>query len=254
MMNLQIVELIFGLITTILAYFIVVSVSGYFRAWVASKMGDPTPSYMGFLTINPVAHTDFVGFVFMILFGFGWGKYIPIASFNITGKCKRLKILIANFSDIFVNFAIAIIALISLVVYFGADILRMSLPMMLLNCLKSVDYSGTFGFVKGIIAIKSRLELLYPATSSLAISVIMIIIATMYLSVLLAALNFIISGFWYTYMLFNSFSTSRAYNDNILLLLVPMFLIFFFIEPLRVLVASGIAHFVMLLAKVFGFY
>lgn len=254
MINLQTAELIFGLVTTVLAYFIVVSVSGYFRAWVALKMGDPTPSYMGYLTLNPASHTDVVGFIFMVLFGFGWGKYIPIAAFNITGKLRRLRIFIANFSDIFANFAIATIALIGLVLYFGADILRVSIPMMLLNCLKSVDYSGTFGLIRGIVAIKARLEFLYPATSSIAISMVMVVIATMYLSILLAALNFIISGFWYVYMLFNSFSNSRVYNDNVLLLLIPMFLIFFFIEPLRVFAATSIANLVTILAKAIGFY
>lgn len=254
MMNLQAIGFIFGLITTILAYFIVVSISGFFRAWVASKMGDQTPAYMGFLTLNPVAHIDFVGFIFMVLFGFGWGKYIPIASFNINGKFRKIRIFIANFSDIFANFVIATVSMIALVIYFGADILRMSLPMMLLNCLRSVDYSGIFGFVKGIVVIKSKLELLYPATSSIAISFIMVIVATMYLSVLLAALNFIISGFWYFYMMFNSFSSSRVYNDNFLLLLIPMFLIFFFIEPLRIFVATGIGHVVTMLAKAIGFY
>ena len=253
-MSLQIIGIIFGLVTTVVAYFIVVSISGFFRAWVALKMGDQTPAYMGFLTLNPAKHTDFVGFIFMVLFGFGWGKYIPIASFNINGKFRKIRIFIANFSDIFANFAIATVSLICLVIYFGADILRMSLPMMLLNCLRSVDYSGVFGFVKGIVAIKSRLEILYPATSSVAISMIMVVIATMYLSVLLAALNFIISGFWYVYMMFNSFSSSRVYNDNFLLLLIPMFLIFFFIEPLRIFAATGIATVVTVLAKAFGFY
>lgn len=254
MFNLQVVELIFGLLTTVLAYFIVVSITGYFRAWVAVKMGDNTPAYLGFLTISPARHTDIFGFLCTVLLGFGWGKYIPIAAFNITGRFRQLKIFIANFSDIFANFFIAIVSLICLVLYFGADILRMSLPMMLLDCLRSVDYSGVFGFVKGIIAIKTRLEVFYPATSSLGISMVMILIATMYLSVLLAALNFIISGFWYAYMLINNFSGSKGYNDSLLLFIIPMILIFFFIQPMRTFVANGIAYVVTFLAKAFGFY
>ncbi|MFC1842405.1 hypothetical protein ACFLYU_01985 [Candidatus Dependentiae bacterium] len=254
MFSLEIIQSIVGLVTIVLAYFLVVTISGCFRAWVAVKMGDETPAYMGFLKFSPLKHLDPFGFIFLIFLGFGWGRYIPIMPFNITGRFRKLKILIANFSDIFANLALATISLIGLIIYFGVDVLRLSLPMMFLDSLRAVDHSGIFGLVKGISSIKALLEVAYPTSSSFAISMVMITIATMYLSVLLAALNFIISGFGYVYMMFNGFTHPRRYSNNFLILLIPMFLIFFFIGPLRVCVAKGIAYIAAILAKILGFY
>ena len=50
------------LVTTItfsIAYIIIVSLSGAFRAWVAGLMGDDTPEHEGFLTLNPMMHISF---------------------------------------------------------------------------------------------------------------------------------------------------------------------------------------------------
>lgn len=49
------------------------------HAAMATKMGDPTPKAQGRLTLNPLAHLDPVGTIFIIMtlfmgFGFGWGK------------------------------------------------------------------------------------------------------------------------------------------------------------------------------------
>lgn len=51
----------------------------YGHAAMATKMGDPTPRLQGRLTLNPLAHLDPLGTVFIIFtmftgFGFGWGK------------------------------------------------------------------------------------------------------------------------------------------------------------------------------------
>ncbi len=48
------------------------------HAWAAYKMGDDTASLKGRLTLNPFAHLDPVGTVAMLVFGFGWGKPVPI--------------------------------------------------------------------------------------------------------------------------------------------------------------------------------
>ncbi len=48
------------------------------HGFVASKLGDPTAGYQGRLTLNPLAHIDLVGFLMMLLFGFGWAKPVPV--------------------------------------------------------------------------------------------------------------------------------------------------------------------------------
>ena len=48
------------------------------HAWAAYKMGDDTASLQGRMTLNPFAHLDPVGTISMLIFGFGWGKPVPI--------------------------------------------------------------------------------------------------------------------------------------------------------------------------------
>ena len=46
----------------------------YAHAYVADKLGDKTPRFQGRLTLNPITHIDPIGFILVLLFGFGWAK------------------------------------------------------------------------------------------------------------------------------------------------------------------------------------
>lgn len=48
------------------------------HGFVAYKLGDPTARNLGRLTLNPMKHLDPIGFLCMLLFGFGWAKPVPI--------------------------------------------------------------------------------------------------------------------------------------------------------------------------------
>ena len=48
------------------------------HAWVSDKLGDPTPRRQGRVTLNPLAHIDWIGFLALLLVGFGWGKPVQI--------------------------------------------------------------------------------------------------------------------------------------------------------------------------------
>ena len=48
------------------------------HAWVSDRLGDPTPRRQGRVTINPLAHIDWIGFLALVLVGFGWGKPVQI--------------------------------------------------------------------------------------------------------------------------------------------------------------------------------
>ena len=48
------------------------------HGFVAYKLGDPTARNLGRLTLNPIKHLDPIGFICMLLFGFGWAKPVPI--------------------------------------------------------------------------------------------------------------------------------------------------------------------------------
>lgn len=52
------------------------------HGYVACKLGDRTASNLGRLTLDPRKHLDPVGFICMLLFGFGWAKPVPVNSRN----------------------------------------------------------------------------------------------------------------------------------------------------------------------------
>ena len=82
------------------------SFRGYFQAWTAKKLGDNLPASMGFLTMNPLAHIDIIGFICMILVGFGFGKPIQFDSRNYK-NIKRdgaIQILSAPLAGLIVAF------------------------------------------------------------------------------------------------------------------------------------------------------
>lgn len=61
------------------AIIIALSLHEFGHAAMATKMGDPTPRAQGRLTLNPLAHLDPMGTIFIVVtmimgFGFGWGK------------------------------------------------------------------------------------------------------------------------------------------------------------------------------------
>ena len=48
------------------------------HGYAAYKCGDMTAYHMGRLTLNPMRHLDPIGFLCMLVFGFGWAKPVPI--------------------------------------------------------------------------------------------------------------------------------------------------------------------------------
>jgi Zn-dependent protease len=46
----------------------------YAHAITADRLGDKTPRFQGRLTLNPISHIDPIGFIMILVFGFGWAK------------------------------------------------------------------------------------------------------------------------------------------------------------------------------------
>lgn len=72
------IELLFTMLIVLFALSIHEAAHGY----VAYKMGDPTARNLGRLTINPAKHLEPIGFIAMLVFGFGWAKPVPINARN----------------------------------------------------------------------------------------------------------------------------------------------------------------------------
>lgn len=60
-----------------------IAIHEYAHAKTADYLGDPTGRLMGRITLNPLAHIDLFGMLFLFLFGFGWGKPVPFDPFNL---------------------------------------------------------------------------------------------------------------------------------------------------------------------------
>ena len=48
------------------------------HGYISTKLGDPTPRLRGRLTLNPLAHLDFMGTLLMVLTGFGWARPVEV--------------------------------------------------------------------------------------------------------------------------------------------------------------------------------
>lgn len=64
------------------------------HAYVAYKLGDPTPKYQGRLTLNPFAHLDPLGTIMLLLFRIGWARPVVINSHYFKNR-KRDTILVS---------------------------------------------------------------------------------------------------------------------------------------------------------------
>lgn len=76
----------------LLIVFTILPVHEYAHAFAAKKMGDNTALMAGRLTLNPIAHVDLFGALFLVLFGFGWAKPVPINPRNFRNYKKGIAI------------------------------------------------------------------------------------------------------------------------------------------------------------------
>ncbi len=79
-------ELVIGLAIRIFIIMCILPVHEYAHGWAANKFGDPTAKRMGRLTLNPMAHIDWIGAALLILVGFGWAKPVPVNPFNFDDR------------------------------------------------------------------------------------------------------------------------------------------------------------------------
>lgn len=61
----------------LVALLVPITLHEFGHAFAATAQGDPTPKQHGRLTFNPIAHLDPVGFLLLLVAGFGWGKPVP---------------------------------------------------------------------------------------------------------------------------------------------------------------------------------
>jgi Zn-dependent protease len=70
-----------------------IAVHEFSHAWAADRLGDPTPSLQGRLTLDPRAHLDPIGTLMILFAHFGWGKPVQFDPFNLQNPRRDAAII-----------------------------------------------------------------------------------------------------------------------------------------------------------------
>ena len=96
--------LIFNLISNpwqflgfVVALLVAITIHEFAHAYTANVYGDSTARLHGRMTLNPIAHLDLWGTIFLLLAGFGWGKPVPVNPNNFKNpKWDNLTVSLAG--------------------------------------------------------------------------------------------------------------------------------------------------------------
>lgn len=69
----------------IAAIVIGITIHEFMHAYIAHRLGDDTARLMGRLSLNPLAHLDLLGSLFLLLLRFGYGKPVPVNESRLQG-------------------------------------------------------------------------------------------------------------------------------------------------------------------------
>ena len=111
---------ILNLLLTIPGVLIALTFHEFAHAYAADKLGDDTARIQGRLNLNPLSHIDPIGFVFLIVAGFGWGRPVQIDPRNFNGKYSISKAeAIVSAAGPIMNFILAFVFIVIYYVLFG---------------------------------------------------------------------------------------------------------------------------------------
>ena len=76
--NTDLLTVIVYILSTLMTIFLILPLHECAHGFIAYKLGDDTAKREGRLTLNPLAHIDYLGALLMLLIGFGWAKPVPV--------------------------------------------------------------------------------------------------------------------------------------------------------------------------------
>ena len=99
-------EIIIYIVSSLIVIFLTLPIHEFAHGFVATKLGDPTPKYQGRLTLNPLAHIDYLGALCILVFGFGWAKPVSVnmRNFNNPKAGMAITAVAGPLSNIIVAF------------------------------------------------------------------------------------------------------------------------------------------------------
>ena len=101
------------IIVVLVIVFVVLPIHELAHGFVAHKLGDDTAKRQGRLTFNPIASIDPIGALFILLFGFGWARPVPVNPYNF--KNRRVGMALTAFAGPFANLLTGFLAAVAYV-------------------------------------------------------------------------------------------------------------------------------------------
>lgn len=94
------------------AVFLAFSFHEFAHALAAYRLGDSTPKMQGRLTLDPLAHVDWIGLIMFTIFGFGWARPVQVNPSNF--KNRKWGDILVSLAGPIANFILGFIAIIIL--------------------------------------------------------------------------------------------------------------------------------------------
>ncbi len=156
-----------AIIAGLIAITIALTVHEFAHAYRAEQAGDPTARSMGRVTLNPLAHYDPIGSTMILLFGFGWGKPVPVNPYRFRNP-RRDQVMVSFWGPLS-NLIVAAVIAIPLRLGLGGDyksmlfiILQVQVYLALFNLIPVPPLDGSH-ILSGLLPIAQarRLDAIY---------------------------------------------------------------------------------------------
>ena len=99
------------------AAFLVPVIHEWVKAMVSTAQGDPAPRKHGYLTLNPFRYFEPIGFLFIMMFGFGWGRPVPTTALHY--RDRRRGIILTYTIPVLVNLLLGVGSLVIINILFA---------------------------------------------------------------------------------------------------------------------------------------
>jgi len=84
------------------------------HGFVADRLGDRTPFQQGRLTLNPLPHIDWIGFLMLLIFKFGWAKPVQVDPRNFTNVSQKKGMMLVSLAGPGMNILLALVSMVLL--------------------------------------------------------------------------------------------------------------------------------------------
>lgn len=162
--------MIFDLVFWLMALAVAITVHEAAHAWMADRLGDPTPRLMGRLTLNPIKHYDPVGTSMLLITSlmrvmgipvipFGWAKPVPFDPYNLKNPKKDAALV--SLAGPVANLLVSVLIVLVIRLFGGylmlAPIILLNLSLAIFNLIPIYPLDGE-KIVTGILPHKDALE------------------------------------------------------------------------------------------------